>query len=149
MVFISATRLRVKSVLYLLSFMIANEKSIKQLNISDGFLGGKELIDKGLTFWTFTMWSNEISMKYFRNSLPHKRAMRKLPFWCNEASYIHWTQEEQQLPDWKTVHEKMLSEGKTTAVGTPSDTQLSKNYPEIKWTKLERNFKPFTPASRK
>src|SRR5664279_2860668 len=132
MVFISATRLKVKSIVYLISFIKANEASVKQLNITNGFLGGKELIDKGLTFWTLTMWNNELSMKYFRNSLAHKRAMHKLPFWCNEASYLHWLQQEEKLPDWETIHSKILSEGQTTKVRTPSANQLSKNYPEIK-----------------
>ena len=143
MIFISATRLRIKSVLYLVRFMIANEASVKQLNITEGFLGGKELIDKNLTFWTLTMWDGEVNMKQFRNSLPHRKAMQKLPFWCDEASYIHWTQAESEFPGWKTICEKMLAEGTATKVRKPSQNQLSKKYDEIKWTKLERNFKPF------
>jgi hypothetical protein len=142
MIFISATWLQVKSVLYLVRFMIANEASVKQLNKTEGFLGGRELIDKNLTFWTLTIWDSEVSMKQFRNSLPHRKAMQKLPFWCGEASYIHWTQAENQFPGWITIHEKMLAEGKTTKVRNPSENQPSKNYPEIKWRKLERNFKP-------
>ena len=143
MVFISATRLRVKSIIYLINFIRANEASVKQLNITEGFLGGKELIDKGLIFWTLTMWQDELNMKYFRNSLPHKRAMQKLPFWCNEASYMHWMQKEDLLPGWKTIHKNMILEGRITKVRNPSESQLSKNYPEIKWSKLERNFKPY------
>ena len=142
MIFISATRLRVKSFLYLVRFIIANEAAVKQLNKTEGFLGGRELIDKNLTFWTLTIWDSDVSMKQFRNSLPHRKAMQKLPFWCNEASYIHWTQAENQFPGWKTIYEKMLADGKTSKVRNPSENQLNKNYPEIKWTKLERNFKP-------
>ncbi|MEP6926462.1 MAG: hypothetical protein ABI834_02445 [Ginsengibacter sp.] len=136
----SATRLRVKSLLHLPGFIIANETSVKQLKKTEGFLGGKELIDKSLTFWTITLWKDNESMKRFRNSLPHKKAMQKLPFWCNEASYIHWILEGNYLPDWKTIHDKMVLEGKVSKVRNPSKNQLSKNYPEIKWTKLERNF---------
>ena len=142
MIFISVTRLRVKSILYLLRFVIANEASVKQLNKTEGFLGGRELIDKKLTFWTLTMWDNEVSMKQFRNSLPHRKAMQKLPFWCNEASYLHWIQAENELPGWKSIHDKMLKNGISTKVRNPSEIQLSKKYPEIKWTKLERKFKP-------
>ena len=142
MIFISATRLRVKSFLYLVRFIIANEAAVKQLNKTEGFLGGRELIDKNLTFWTLTIWDSDVSMKQFRNSLPHRKAMQKLPFWCDEASYIHWTQAENQFPGWKTIYEKMLADGKTSKVRNPSENQLNKNYPEIKWTKLERNFKP-------
>jgi hypothetical protein len=142
MVFISATRLRVKSIFFMPGFIISNESSIKQLIKTYGFLGGRELIDKNLTFWTITMWEADANMKEFRNSSPHRKAMQKLPIWCDEASYVHWTQEENQFPDWKMIFEKMLIEGKTSKVRNPSENQLSKNYPEIKWTKLERNLKP-------
>ena len=95
-----------------------------------------------MTFWTLTLWDIDADMKVFRNSVPHRKAMQKLPIWCDEASYVHWTQEDQQLPDWKIVYEKMLTDGRTSKVRNPSDNQLSKNYPVIKWTILERNFKP-------
>ena len=123
-------------------FLITNEASVKQLKKTFGFLVGLELIDKNMTFWTLTMWDLDADMKVFRNSLPHKKAMQKLPIWCNEASYVHWTQEDQQIPDWKIVHDKMLKEGKISKVRNPSENHLSKNYPEIKWKKLKRNFKP-------
>ena len=45
MPYISVTRLRVKSVFYLISFMRANEATVKTLVKSKGFLNGKELID--------------------------------------------------------------------------------------------------------
>ena len=65
MPFVSVTRLRVKSMFFLLSFMRANESSVKELKVSKGLLKGKELIDKKLTFWTITLWEDEESMKKF------------------------------------------------------------------------------------
>ena len=41
MPFVSVTRLRVKSMFYLLSFMRANESSVKELKVSKGLLKGK------------------------------------------------------------------------------------------------------------
>jgi hypothetical protein len=32
-------------------------------------------------------------MKMFRNGEAHRKAMQKLPFWCDEAAYTHWQQE--------------------------------------------------------
>jgi hypothetical protein len=87
------------------------------------------------------MWDNDNSMKQFRNSVPHKKAMQKLPYCCCEASYIHWLQEENILPDWKVVEEKMLTEARLTKVRNPSKDQIAKNYPGIKWTKLQRDLK--------
>ena len=132
MVFLSATRLKLKSAWYLLPFFLANEAVAKQLCITDGFIEGMELIDKNLTFWTLTMWRMDADMKTFRNSAAHKKAMQKLPFWCNEASYIHWAQEEQQLPDWQTVYTKISREGKLTKVRNPSVNQLNSIFPEIR-----------------
>ena len=121
--------------------MIANEASVKQLNKTEGFLGGRELIDKKITFWTLTIWKSDANMKEFRNSVPHRKAMQKLPSWCDEATYTHWTQEENQLPEWKIVFGKMIAEGRISKVRNPSANHLSKNFQEIKWTVFESNFK--------
>ncbi len=87
-----------RSFYYLIPFFIANELSVKQLKKTNGFLGGSELTDKNLTFWTLTMWKSDANMKDFRSSIPHRKAMQKLPDWCDEASYVHWMQDEIDLP---------------------------------------------------
>ena len=142
MPFISITRLKVKSILYILKFLMANEASVKDLVKIKGFLKGKELIDKNLTFWTLTMWTDDISMKTFRNSVPHRKAMQNLPTWCHEASYFHWTQPGTDLPAWHDASERLISEGKLTKVRNPTPRHLANTFPPIKWTKLERVFKP-------
>jgi hypothetical protein len=141
MYFISATRLRVKSIFFLPSFFISNEASLKELKVTKGFIEGKELVDKKLTFWTLTLWESDGDMRAFRNSVPHRKAMQQLPNWCDEASYTHWMQEEKSLPDWTTVYNKMITEGKTTKVRKPSANQTDKSYPLIKWIKTERPLK--------
>lgn len=144
MPFVSITRLKVKSVLNLISFMKVNEASAKQLVITQGFIAGKELMDKGLTFWTLTIWEDDAKMKEFRNSVAHRKAMQKLPYWCSEASYFHWTQEQVTLPDWNIASMKLIKEGKITKVRKPTPGQLTNNFPPIKWMKFERIFKPET-----
>lgn len=141
MAFISITRLKVKSFLYIPKFMMANEASVKELVKIKGFLKGKELIDKNLTFWTLTMWTDDISMKEFRNSAPHRKAMQNLPTWCHEASYFHWTQADTDLPGWNIASERLISEGKLTKVRNPTARHLANAFPPIKWKKLERIFK--------
>jgi len=141
MPFVSVTRLRVKSILYLFSFFKANEASIKELKASKGFLNGKELIDKKLTFWTITLWEDEASMKGFRSSLSHRNAMQHLPDWCNEASYHHWIQAENEMPNWDFVSEKLFTQGKLSKVRNPSKEQTLNQFPTIKWTKTERKLK--------
>ena len=141
MPFVSVTRLRVKSILYLIPFMRANEASAQELKLSRGLLKGKELIDKKLTFWTITLWEDEESMRGFRSALSHRNAMQHLPKWCNEASYHHWVQEENEFPEWNTVSEKLFTEGKLSKVRNPSKAQLANQFPQIKWTKTERALK--------
>ena len=141
MPFVSVTRLRVKSIFFLIPFMRANEASVKELKASVGLLKGKELIDKKLTFWTITIWENEESMKGFRGSLSHRNAMQHLPKWCDEASYHHWVQEDNEVPDWDTISEKLYSQGKLSKVRNPSKAQIENQFPPIKWTKTERRLK--------
>jgi heme-degrading monooxygenase HmoA len=141
MPFISVTRLRVKSLFFLFSFMRANEASVKELKSSTGLLMGKELIDKKLTFWTITLWEDEESMKRFRGSLSHRNAMQNLPKWCSEASYHHWVQEENECPNWTTILDKLYSEGKLSKVRNPSYEQITNQFPPIQWTKSERRLK--------
>ena len=121
--------------------MRANEASVKELKSSSGLLNGKELIDKKLTFWTITIWEDEESMKRFRGSLSHRNAMQQLPKWCNEASYHHWVQEDNECPNWTTVSDKLFSEGKLSKVRNPSNAQITNQFPPIKWTKSERRLK--------
>lgn len=141
MPFVSVTRLRVKSIFFLLPFMRANEASVKELKSSTGLLKGKELIDKKLTFWTITLWEDEASMKEFRGSQSHRMAMQHLPKWCNEASYHHWIQEDNEFPTWNTISKKLFTEGKLSKVRNPSNAQINNQFPSIKWTKTERRLK--------
>ena len=141
MPFVSITRLKVKSVWYLPAFMRANEAAVKQLMLCEGLIGGKELVDKNLTFWTLTLWEDGAAMRSFRNGTAHRAAMQRLPYWCDEASYFHWTQEEGVLPGWAVASERLLQEGKSTKVRKPSARQTANQFPPIQWTKIGRVFK--------
>ncbi|MBD1366665.1 hypothetical protein IDJ77_22830 [Mucilaginibacter sp. ZT4R22] len=63
MYFVSVTRLRVRSYRFLPSFLLANEGSVRLIKTIGGFVGGKELVDKNLTFWTVTVWESDAAMK--------------------------------------------------------------------------------------
>ena len=144
MPFVSITRLRLGSIFRLIPFMRANNASIRTLIHTPGLIVGKELLDKGLTFWTLTIWEDDASMRSFRNSAGHRKAMQKLPYWCNEASYSHWTQESRDIPDWATASKLLLDSGKITKVRNPTERQLANNFPPIRWMRTERVFKPLS-----
>jgi heme-degrading monooxygenase HmoA len=141
MKFISVTRLRVRSIFYLLPFLRANEASVRELKKSTGLIKGMELIDKNLTFWTITMWEDEESMRNFRGCTSHKYAMQQLSRWCNEASYHHWMQDDIEFPNWDAVSEKLYSQGRLTKVKHPSKAQIENKFSPIRWTKTERILK--------
>jgi hypothetical protein len=141
MYFISVTRLRVKSLIYLPRFLLGNAAVLRSIKKIEGFICGKELVDKGFTFWTVTLWESDQAMKYFRNRDPHQSAMRNLPGWCDEGAYVHWIQEEAVIPDWNLLYKKLITEGKTTKVKQPSTRQEGMKYPAPLWTRTERKFK--------
>jgi hypothetical protein len=141
MYFVSITRLRLRNLINLPAFIIANEASIRSIKNINGFISGKELVDKKLTFWTVTVWESDKAMKYFRNDEPHKKAMRKLSDWCDEGAYAHWLQEEAIIPAWDVLHKKLMTEGKITKLKKPSAQHVAFNHPAPVWRKIERQFK--------
>jgi hypothetical protein len=54
MPFISITRLRVRSIRFLPSFVLSAYRSLRQAKASSGFQGGGLLADRSWTFWTMT-----------------------------------------------------------------------------------------------
>lgn len=140
MFYISATRLRLKSIFILPGFFAAAPAIDAALRNAPGFVGGKELMDKGMVFWTVTSWHSASEMLQFRNSPAHRQAMRKLPDWCSEASIAHWEQESPELPDWATTHHKITKEGITSKVRNPSVNHINRSFPLPRWTKTERTF---------
>jgi hypothetical protein len=134
-VFISVTRLRLKSPLYLPVFMWNNFLIIWQTINTPGFLSGKLLIDTHQTFWTMTAWDEQAAMKIFRNSGTHRSIMPKIQDWCDQASVVHWRQAETSLPDWAEVHQRLITDGFLTKLSHPSAAHLDRNIPAPASTK--------------
>lgn len=145
--FISGTRLKLRSVWYLLPFFRLNTKSTRQVREAAGYVTGKLLVDKGLTFWTATAWESEAAMKAYRGSGAHAEAMRKLPGWCSEASVVHWEQDEPALPGWDAIWHQMTEKGRSSKVDRPSANHLARRIPEPA-TQAWRTGPPLTPVRR-
>src|SRR5690242_5859429 len=112
MPFISVTRLRLRAVWYLPAFVLWARRSEKHARKAAGNLGVQALRDAKLAFWTKSAWQDEESMRTFMLEEPHRSAMSKLSSWCDEASVVHWTQEDAALPDWQEAHRRMQTEGR-------------------------------------
>ena len=117
---ISITRLRLRSLQYLPAFAWYTWQSKRQLTRSPGFVSGTLGSAPGLAFWTATAWSDEASMKSYRDTAWHKRAMPRLLTWCDEAAVARWTQDTATLPDRGQMLERMKAAGRTSKVRYPT-----------------------------
>ena len=144
-VFISVTRLRLKSPMYLPVFTWNNILIIWQTINTPGFFSGKLLQDANHTFWTITAWDEQAAMKIFRNSGKHRTVMPKIQNWCDEASVVHWRQTETHLPDWVEIHQRLITDGFLTKLTHPSQAHLERTIPAPTATKAL----PLRPLSTK
>lgn len=128
MPFVSLTRLRLRSLRFLPGFALHTLQAQRQLKQATGFLSGKLLPDRNLTFWTITAWDSEASMRAYMTNGAHKRAMPHLLHWCDEASIAHWTQPEAALPTWDEADERMRASGRISKVHHPSPHHADLKY---------------------
>lgn len=120
MAFVSITRLRLRSPLYLLSFFRYAIPSAQQSATAPGNLLTKTRQQRMSVFWTFTVWQDEASMQRYMTSGSHRQAMPKLAQWCDEASAVHWLQDGTELPTWAEIQQRMVTGGRLYPVKHPS-----------------------------
>lgn len=69
-------------------------------------------------------------MKKFMLAGIHRRAMNRLPNWCDEAAVVHWIQEGNDLPTWSDAWMRLQQEGRRSKVNHPSPTHTAHKFPE-------------------
>jgi Domain of unknown function (DUF3291) len=126
---ISITRLRVRSWRYLPAFYVSVMRVARQARNAPGNLAVRIFADKRSTFWTSTSWNSESSMRAFMLAKPHGPIMRKLLEWCDEASLVHWTQPNPEVPSWPEAHRRLIAEGRPSKVNHPSPAHTAHNLP--------------------
>ncbi len=144
MIFISITRLRVRSYFYLPIFLWRAGQSMTQTEHAPGFIHGRVMREARNAFWTVTAWDNDAAMNAFRGSGAHQIVMPKLMDWCDEASVAHWTQADAELPSWPEAHRRMVAEGRMSKVKDPSPAQLAKEIPAPVPSRIGREMFPAT-----
>jgi hypothetical protein len=137
MPFISVTRLRVRSWLYLPGFLFEALRIGRQAKRAPGNLAVKVFRDRRNAFWTSTSWESEAAMRAFMLARPHGPVMRKLLEWCDEAALVHWTQATAELPSWAEAHVRIQRDGRPSKVNHPSAAQ----------TRYEIDPPPLNPKS--
>ncbi len=120
MIFVSLTRLRVRSFRFVPHFVLHTLRSVRQVKKAPGFQHGALLADRSWTFWTMTAWDTQESMRQFMTTGSHSRAMPHLLDWCDEAAVAHWSQPETALPSWTDADKRMREGGRASKVRNPS-----------------------------
>ena len=123
MPFVSITRLRLRSWRFVPGLIWHALRSRWQAEATPGNLRALTLREANTTFWTCTVWRDEVAMRAFMVSGAHRSAMRRLPDWCDEASVAHWQQDSAEPPSWIEVHRRMQGEGRRSKVRYPSPAQ--------------------------
>lgn len=128
MIFVSLTRLRIRSFRFLPLFAVHTLRSLSQIKKAPGFQHGALLPDRSWTFWTMTAWDSQESMRQYMTTGSHKNAMPHLLHWCDEASVAHWEQQETTLPSWTEADQRMRENGRASKVRNPSPQHATLNY---------------------
>ena len=123
MPFVSITRLRLRSWRFVPGLIWYALLCKRQAQSASGNLRALTLREANNTFWTCTVWRDEAAMRAFMISGAHRRAMRILPEWCDEASVAHWQQDSAEPPSWTEVYRRMQGEGRRSKVRYPSPAQ--------------------------
>ncbi len=128
MVFVSLTRLRIRSIRFLPLFAVQTTRSLRQVEVAPGFLEGALLPDRNWTYWTMTAWDCEESMRQYMITGSHKLVMPRLQHWCDEASVVHWLRPDATLPSWTEADRRMRESGRPSKVRSPSPQHASLTY---------------------
>ncbi len=118
--FVSVTRLHLARIWSMPPFLYYSLASARQARASAGFVAGWLSNDAEWGFWTSTVWDSPQSMRAFRNSGVHLKAMPKLLRWCDEASFVHWEQPEAAAPGMDTAFERLSHGGQLSKLYAPS-----------------------------
>jgi hypothetical protein len=130
MTHVSITRLRIRSLRFMPSFALHAFRALRACKTADGFLTGSLLPDRKLTFWTMTLWRDQAAMHAYMAGGAHLKAMPRLQIWCDEASVVHWTQEDASTPSWDEAARRMRTQGRPSKVSRPSAVHAGLDFAE-------------------
>ncbi|ELS33890.1 MULTISPECIES: hypothetical protein [Pseudanabaena] len=126
MLYLSVTRLKLKSFRYLLSFLFYTDQILREIRASEGYLQGKLMATHNLSMWTMTLWTSEESARNFYLSGSHQLAMEKISEWTSEAVHINHPTNWDQLPPWTDVTQLLANQGHFVPLTNPSENHLKR-----------------------
>ena len=122
---VSVTRLRIRSPWYLPAFFFYTLRATSQARVASGNKAVKLMPDAHRTFWTCTLWTDLDAMRAYVSAGAHRKSMKRLAHWCDEASVVHWEQDALDLPNWQVAHRRMQEQGRPSKVDKPSAAHLA------------------------
>ena len=128
MILVSVTRLRIRSLRFLPGFAYFSLLSFIQAKRSNGCVHARAVRETGLVFWTISLREEEAAMRVYRNKGSHAVAMPKLAEWCDEATVVHWRQENEVPPTLLQAHAHLISEGKVSKVRFPTTAHGARDF---------------------
>ncbi len=120
MPFLSLTRLRLRSRIYVLTFAWRVWTSCRQPKPAPGFLRGSLGRDPDGGFRTMTLWTDEAAMRQYRAAGAHRQAMPKLLDWRHEAAVAHWERDGEALLTGEEARDRMVQRGRVSKVRHPT-----------------------------
>jgi hypothetical protein len=123
------TRLRLKDPAYFEEFFAAAVSVVEQAKSSDGNLGADVLAEANNTYWTRTVWRERKLMSAFVGREPHLSTMGRIGEWCDEATFVDWEQENDDLPDWQYGYHQLLANGEATHLTSPTAAHRTRDFP--------------------
>jgi len=128
MAFISVTRLRIRSLLFMPQFGLLFLGTRRQVRAAKGFRRGSLLADRHLAFWTLTHWDSADAMRAYMLGGSHREAMPRLVHWCDEASVVHWEAPDDTPLSWPEADKRMRESGRASKVRYPSPRHATLAY---------------------
>lgn len=108
---VSVTRFRVRSLRFVLFFLIHAQRCLAQIRRSDGYIAGALRHDRDRAYWTTSVWRDEAALLAYVTGGAHRTAMPRLSEWGDEASTVRWVRDSADLPSWPEAIERMRREG--------------------------------------
>ena len=91
--------------------------------------GADAFADAHNVWWDVTAWQSRAQIEIFMNTEPHLGTRGLADHLCDEASFVDWEQDSATLPDWQTSWRRLVADGRSAPLATPSDANLSRAFP--------------------
>jgi quinol monooxygenase YgiN len=129
MAVIVVARLRLRDPSLLDEFFTHATAVLEQAQKTDGNLGADAFADAHNVWWDVTAWESRAAIETFMNTEPHLSTRGLSDHLCDEATFVDWEQESAKLPDWQTSWRRLVADGRSSRLTSPSDANETRAFP--------------------